>query len=502
VEKLYNLASILKDQQQIVELIIKNRNDVYLNRLGELVFQQENLNDKAVMSIIYYQGKNTSFSKLKAELKEIFYQAILIFNDKIGKADFRSEQELGFDNILKTLVGRILMGKLNEDTGTQILEKTINQAIKYSITENVLMQSRYLKIVFGSTRPNNYKFIKYRDLQKEAIKTLFWEMISEDYYLELQNYTIRSTANPAENLKIKARKYFEELNQVSNIKSPLFIYNKYRVQSVLNEYESDYIGLLQTCDEALNYFESIKFKTTIIFENINVRKTFALIQIGKYDEAIDFGREKISEIISGTKVWVRISYYTFKAFIYRSKYREGIKILLMIIENTNLKKLGQIYFEFIQVLLGYIHLLINAGYIDLESYGIGQLPDFKIGKFLNNIPVYSKDKRGINVSILLMHIAFLLQRKDYDAIIDRTDSLNQYAYRYLRRDDSFRSNCMIKMVIQMTKADFNPVRTERYTADLLKQLKAVKLAGSGENIEIEVIPFEVLWEIMLKSLKN
>jgi hypothetical protein len=102
----------------------------------------------------------------------------------------------------------------------------------------------------------------------------------------------------------------------------------------------------------------------------------------------------------------------------------------------------------------------------------------------------------------LLHIAFLLQRKDYNAIIDRIDSLNQYAYRYLRRDDSFRSNCMIKMVVQMTKADFHPVRTERYTADLLKQLKSVKLAGSGENIEIEVLPFEVLWDIMIKSLKD
>ena len=99
-----------------------------------------------------------------------------------------------------------------------------------------------------------------------------------------------------------------------------------------------------------------------------------------------------------------------------------------------------------------------------------------------------------------MHIAFLLQRKDYNAIIDRTDSLNQYAYRYLRKDDSFRSNCMIKMVIQMTKADFNPIRTDRYTADLLKQLGSVSLAGSGENIEVEIIPFEILWDIMRKTL--
>ena len=59
---------------------------------------------------------------------------------------------------------------------------------------------------------------------------------------------------------------------------------------------------------------------------------------------------------------------------------------------------------------------------------------------------------------------------------------------------------MIKMVIQMTKADFNPIRTDRYTADIRKQLGSVSLAGSGENIEVEIIPFEILWDIMRKTL--
>ena len=141
-----------------------------------------------------------------------------------------------------------------------------------------------------------------------------------------------------------------------------------------------------------------------------------------------------------------------------------------------------------------------SGFIAEQKHLKEKLPDFKLGKFLNTTPVFSKDKMGINVSILLMHIAYLLQRKDFNAIIDRTDSLNQYAYRYLRNDDSFRSNCMIKMVIQMTKADFNKVRTERYTIDLRKKLSSVNLSGSGENIEIEIIPFEILWEIMLINL--
>lgn len=163
-------------------------------------------------------------------------------------------------------------------------------------------------------------------------------------------------------------------------------------------------------------------------------------------------------------------------------------------------RLTDYYIEIFNVPLGYLHLLVESGLAGNTKELQKKIPEFKLGKFLNTTPVFSKDKRGINVSILLMHIAFLLQRKDYNAIIDRTDSLNQYAYRYLRRDDSFRSNCMIKMVIQMTKADFHPVRTERYTADLRRQLSTVNLAGSGENIEIEIIPFEVLWEIMVKSL--
>jgi hypothetical protein len=170
------------------------------------------------------------------------------------------------------------------------------------------------------------------------------------------------------------------------------------------------------------------------------------------------------------------------------------------IENPRFDYIGDNFKEIFYATLGYIHLVVDSGLAGDKKELQKLLPEFKLGKFLNTTPVFSKDKRGINVSILLMHIAFLLQRKDYNAIIDRIDSLNQYAYRYLRKDDSFRSNCMIKMVIQMAKADFNPIRTARYTADLRKQLGHVTLAGSGENIEVEIIPFEVLWEIMTKAL--
>ncbi len=72
----------------------------------------------------------------------------------------------------------------------------------------------------------------------------------------------------------------------------------------------------------------------------------------------------------------------------------------------------------------------------------------------------------IQSTIKLLQILFLLTDHKYGQIIDRIDALNQYTYRYLRKDETFRSNCFIKMLVLMTKADFHPIRTNTYTEDL------------------------------------
>ena len=54
----------------------------------------------------------------------------------------------------------------------------------------------------------------------------------------------------------------------------------------------------------------------------------------------------------------------------------------------------------------------------------------------------------------------------------------------------------------MTKADFHPIRTERYTADLLAKLKSVPLELSEQPLEVEIIPYEDLWEMVMKLLER
>jgi hypothetical protein len=125
---------------------------------------------------------------------------------------------------------------------------------------------------------------------------------------------------------------------------------------------------------------------------------------------------------------------------------------------------------------------------------------FRLGKFLNEMPFYSKDKRGLNIAILIIQFLFLLHKRKYSDLIDRADALKQYCYRYLRKDDTFRSHCFIRMLLQIPRADFNRIRTERYAEPYVKKLKSVPLRVSEQSIEVEVIPYDDLWEMTLELL--
>lgn len=116
------------------------------------------------------------------------------------------------------------------------------------------------------------------------------------------------------------------------------------------------------------------------------------------------------------------------------------------------------------------------------------------------MPIYSKDKRDANISILILQMLFLLHQKKYNEIIDRAESLKTYTYRYLRRDDTFRSHCFIRMLLTLPDCSFHKAAVLRKADQYWQQLKEVPLNVAKQSAEIEIVPYEMLWEFVLESL--
>jgi len=120
---------------------------------------------------------------------------------------------------------------------------------------------------------------------------------------------------------------------------------------------------------------------------------------------------------------------------------------------------------------------------------------------LHEVPIDSKDRAGNKINILIIQILTQVQREQYGALIDRMEALEAYARAYTRNPETKRANLFIKMILQMNKASFHPVATERKTRATLEKLKNTPL-GLGQNLAIEIIPYEVLWEEVLNLLKR
>ncbi|MEO8665966.1 MAG: hypothetical protein ABI462_10755 [Ignavibacteria bacterium] len=498
MKTLFQLGKYNESNLKIIELLMPPKDDSPLKRLFSIVFSGQILSDNQAMMTIYGAKKLSTFSRLKTRLKDILIKTTLLQNTSLESEYSRVNESM--NQYRYALAANYLIHQKNTHLAIEIAERALVKSIKYDVTENIILLTKTLVRHFGSSEYSKDKFNKYLVIQKEYLYVHSWEIKAENYYLELQQSWLSSLATNNEETIEKSKKYAEELDKIDNVRTYFFLTNKYRIKALNLEYEKNFEGLLSLSDFTIKELSSPKYKSNVFRQNLNLRKATAFIQLGRNDEAILLGTKDMKSLPSGSLSWYFIAHYKLKALLYNGDYKNAVDLIKLMIENPLFPKIGGNYRELFTATLGYIHLIVDSGLAGDPKKLKKLLPDFKIGKFLNAIPVFSKDKQGINVSILLMHVAILLQRKNHDAIIDRADSLKQYAYKYLRKDDSFRSNCMIKMVIQMTKAGFNPIRTERYTRDLLKQLEAVKLAGSGENIETEIIPYEVLWTVMKRAL--
>jgi|GEM_PF-2508415 len=498
MKTLHELTKLVSRNKALVDTLIPTHKDSQLIKLYELTFSEKKYSDKEAMAIIYGRQNKAAFSRLKTRMRDLLIKA-LIFQGT-GTSSQEPWVEEGVTSFRNTLVSRILLERRSYQLATEILERSIIMAMRYHVTEAILNQSRMLSMYYGSINYNKYKYLKYYEIQKKYMDVYHWEVRAENNFIELQRIQLQSLANMSKATKEKAKLFVTELQSVNHIRSYNFNYNKYRVEAAYYEFNKDYTALLQLCEKASIEFSQPDLRRSYAISSIRLRRIWALIQAAHYAEAVKLGMEGMNKEGSGTINWFYVSHYTIKAMLYHGDYSLANKTILQVLYNPKFENLSDGLKEIFNTTYGYINLLHEAGIVTADNTSSENLPDFKLGKFLNTVPVFSKDKQGINVSILMLHIAYLLLRKDFDTIIDRIDSLKQYAYRYLRKDDSFRSNCMIKMVIQMARADFNPIRTERYTIELRRQLSEVNLAGSGENIEVEFIPFEVLWDTMVNAL--
>lgn len=451
----------------------------------------------------YFYGSpstnNPNYKKLKKRLQKRLINTIFFID--VNQPGFGDIQRAYYSCYKDLAAIKILLGKSGRNAAIPMTEQIIKYAIQFEFCDLALEFSRILRGHYAVSEINQKKYKFYNSYVKKFSETLQAEIVAEEYRQRLSTELKSPKHNPAE-IEQLAIKYTEELKGYSHLQSYRlnlfsFLVFVYRYQVI-----NDYKNVIVECEKAIQFFKSKQYKTPRTALVLFLYKILACcIQLKEFKKGEIVTTQCLELLQEGEPNW----FGTLEQHLLLSFHTNNLSQAYQIFcKATETKGYNNLYdaSEDWRVHEAYIHYLLSVKAIIPPANEKIRLKNFRLSTFLNDMPKHSKDKRRKNIPILIVHVLFLLQKKNYEGVINRVESLNQYCYRYLRKDGTFRSNCFIKMLLQLPKANFHRQAVIRKTEKLHNKLLEHPSNIVTQHSEIEIMPYETLWKYVLDSLDN
>ncbi len=502
LKSLVDIVSKVKTRQ--IEIIgSASKSTSMAQRLYEDLLNDRFNNEAEAKMKFFPKKKNQDFyfNRLKRRLRDRLINTLFFID--VNQTGLIEKQRVYQSCLRDSVAIKLLLTKGARHVAIPLAEKTVRKAEKFEFTEVILSISNDLRTHYATIIGDKKKFKKYDTIIDRYQKIQLAEFKAEEYYSKLAYHYVYSRASKFNLINI-SEKYAKELKeQLSKVESFKLTFITYLVLTIQYEIVNDYPNTLKTCIKALKYFET---KEHLVSKNTVFTFTFkmiaAFIHLKQYEEAEKQAINCLNLMPEGVNNWyIALDYYILVAF-HAKKFQKAFEIYLKGISNPKFKNQYQYVSERWIIHGAFIQYLIRCKKVKPDTNDFQIAKKFRLNKFLNEVPAYSKDKRGTNITILILHILFLLEQKKYGEIIDRVESLKTYSQRYLRQDDTFRSNCFIKMLLQLPAASFHKKGVIRKAKKYWDKLLSVPLEEANQSSELEFIPYETLWEFVLDSLDN
>ena len=495
------ISAISKSKVKQIEVISnQDGGNTQTQQLYDGIARGEIQTDEDIVAAFFSDSKeNAHFytSRIKRKLKDKLLNT-LFFVD-VNQPNFNDHNRAYFTCYRQAAAVKILIGLGARPAAIPLAEKTLKQALKFEFTELIYSLARDLRRHYGTIEGDRKKFEEMNEIVSTYSIILDAETKVEEYHTDLMVNYIKSTATNTE-IKDKAIAYAKELEELSKkVSSPRFDYLSQLVRALRYEIENDYKNLLKLCEKAIEHFEKKKENLTItnIF-SFAIRALVCNIYLQDYSAAEKSIKKCEEYSREGTQNRFLTREYSIALYFHAGKFQRAYEVYKEVVSHPNFIKLPAPTQERWRVLEAFIFYFIYTGKIKPDADN--PVKTFRLTSFLNDVPTYAKDKRGINVTLLILQILFFLHQQKYSDIIDRVESLKTYTYRYLRRDDTFRSSCFIKMLTTVPDTSFHKKAVLRRAEKYRKKLAEMPLHKANQSVELEVVPYETLWEMVLAEL--
>lgn len=419
-----------------------------------------------------HKGAAGNFNRLRRNLQKRLINTV--FCTDLHRSEYLS---IYFSTLKKSVVCDVLVKSGKPGTAATLAKEALPIATQYHFTEMTATLARQLAQYFAVIAIDRRRYHQYKSIRDTYTEWAFWENRALDYYNDLA-IDLRLAKTIKSDLIEKVEKYKSQLDSVANGVPVLnFQLLRLNIHLLLYKILNNGEGIEETCREGIHFIDQLDFTPPP-----RAQRTFhfnlipAYLQSGDYQAAFTTITQLKRIVEKGSHNWIGI--HTYQSIL--GFHWQRADITQDAIDAIYESKFNYLVQEELKIYETYLALLYKEG-------------DIKLGKFLNETPHYSADKKGMNINILIVQILVFLRRNDRSAIIDRMEALQAYAYRYLAKDPTTRrSEIFFRMLFLLAKSAFELEEVERRSPGITTEL--TKTARYISTVDIEVVPYEILWE--------
>ncbi|MBK8968284.1 MAG: hypothetical protein R3D58_17400 [Saprospiraceae bacterium] len=469
-------------------------------RLYDLVAEGKVENDEQAMAALYGgKAKMVSYQRIKKSLRLYLVQMLLVID--LNLPTYNPRQKAYFDACKKWGAVKVLLGKNAHRSVLTLSAELLRTALRYDFIDLALDMVRALRLYYGSIEGNLKKYERYGKQVKTLEEILYFENLAEDLYTDLVIRFVNDKSTKRD-VPAVARKYFEKLEKA------LSKYGSYRlhltgrlIEIIIYTSVNDYKKTIAICDKAIRFFDAKNYVANVPLQAFLYQEMVCYVQLRDYTRGRKAADRGFKLLEMGSFNWFKYQELLLLLSLHSREYQEAYTIYKKTVKHRRFNGLPDGIKQIWKIFEAYLYYLIQVGRIvpdDPETV----ISRIRIMRFLNDLPIFAKDRRGMNIPILIFHILFLVLTKRHDEVIDRMEAIQKYSTRYLKKEDNYRSNCFIKMLLTLPDQGFHQTAVIRHAEKNVKRLAEVTLDFANQSHDIEIIPYEDLWQMALDSLDN
>ncbi len=465
-------------------LLSQGKSNLYL-KLYEGLENGSIKDDVSAAKYLYDNNeKDAKFRKLKSRFKSKLLKSILLFdidevsNSEVVKAYYDC---LTYNQTIEIIIKLTGTNKLVYE----LVKDNYAKALKYNFYDILKNYSFYLISYFSlkgdkkSMANEEEKYLKFLDLaQKEQFAKYLYMKVAVEF-----NRPTPITYELLDEVKENLDRFYVLRKEINN---PEIDFYYFYLAFIYYEYNNELAVILELCNEADTLMDNnLETVTNTRRFVISLYRARAFLSSRQYEKGIalinDENRIKIAD--TGYN-WYVLKEIEFKLYLQTKNFEKAYEVYENVQSNKSFKRQVAQLTERWKIYHAYL--------VFMDSYWNKRDYKFSLPKFLNDVPLNSKDKSGFNFAIRVVEILFNAARKDYNLIFSKMDALRIYRSRYLNDNTYKRNHLFLSILLKAEKSGFNAKEMLKIDSNELIELRK---QNNYIIAEWEIIPYEELWDI-------